>query len=176
MSAVFQQMEGMLAQHGLGYRLAEWRWPVSSRALTCVVSFTRVPDRQGSNFEQEVTETTESGNRHSVLSVSSCSVFWIPAFAAKGRVGNACSTGASLATRSRRAGRLGPAAEGAEACIRQDIGYADPNGGNPVNRRGRTRFADGLLGISMAGRSFGTEVSGLAGWRCFGREKRGSER
>ena len=146
-----------------------WRWPVSSRALTCVVSFTRVTDRQGSNFEQEVTETTESGNRHSVFSVSSCSVFWIPAFAAEGRVGNACSTGASLATRSRRPGRPGPAAEGAEACIRQEIGYADPNGGKPVNRRGRTRFANGLLGIPMAGRSFGTEVSSIAEWRCFGR-------
>jgi len=63
----------------------------------------------------------------------------------------------------------GPAAEGAETCIRQENGYADPNGGKPVNRRGRTRFADGLLGISMARRSSGTGVSRIAGWRCFGR-------
>jgi hypothetical protein len=36
-------------------------------------SFTRTTDRQGSNFEREETETTEGENRHSVLSVSSCS-------------------------------------------------------------------------------------------------------
>ena len=51
-------------------------------------------------------------------------------------------------------GRPGPAAEGAEACIRREIGYARPNGRKPVNRRGKARFADGLLGISMAEQSF----------------------
>ena len=36
--------------------------------LICVVSFTRVTDRQGLNFEQELTEKTENGNCHSVPS------------------------------------------------------------------------------------------------------------